>query len=94
VDATGPGNFATEPGKFTFGSLGSPVENFPQLYDIIRSSYVLLLDMSYCGTPRTRIFVSRTRLSDLSQEKVQTIRKASACLQDSGDLNRLLSLLG
>jgi hypothetical protein len=87
VDATGPGNF-------TFRSLVTPVENFPQLYEIIRSNYVLLLDLKYCGTPHTRIFVSQTRLLELGHERVQAIAKQPACLQDSSELDRLISLLG
>jgi hypothetical protein len=88
VDATGPGNYT-----FTYPP-PSPIESFPQLYQIIQSKYVLFLDIKHCRTPRTRIFVSQARLSDLSREKLETIAKQTTCLQDSGDVYRLLSLLG
>jgi len=54
----------------------------------------LFLDIKHCRTPRTRIFVSQARLSDLGREKLEAIAKQPTCLQDSGDLYRLLSLLG
>ena len=86
VDATGPGNFS-------FKYLPpEPIETFKELNEIIHSNYVLLLDVKECGTPRTRIFVSSTRLSELNVE-TEAIAKASICLWDSGDLSRLLPLL-
>jgi hypothetical protein len=86
VDATGPGNFT-----FKY-SPPMPVEEFTELNEIIGSTYVLLLDIRQCNTPRTRIFVSRTRLSTLDVE-TEAIAKASTCLRDNNDLSRLLLLL-
>lgn len=92
VDATGPGNFFPAPyGSFAHSHL-EPFEKFNELSKIIHSDYVLLLDIEQCGTPRTRIFVSKTRLSELNAE-VAAISKAPICLQDSNDLARLLALL-
>jgi len=88
VDATGSGNYT-----FTYPP-PRPIESFPQLYQILHSNYVLFLDIKHCRTPRTRIFVSQARLSDLGREKLEAIAKQPTCLQDSGDLYRLLSLLG
>ena len=83
VDATGPGNFS-----FKFLP-PEPIETFKELNEIIHSNYVLLLDVKECGTPRTRIFVSLTRLSELNVG-AEAIAKASTCLRDSNDLSRLV----
>lgn len=86
VDATGPGNL-----EFKY-SPPIPVEDFTELNEIIGSTYILLLDIRQCNTPRTRIFISRTRLSKLSVE-TEAIAKASTCLRDNNDLSQLLLLL-
>jgi hypothetical protein len=86
VDATGPGNFS-----FKFLP-AEPIETFKELNEIIHSNYILLLDVKECGTPRTRIFVSSTRLSELNVE-TEVIAKVSTCLRDTSDLSRLLLLL-
>jgi hypothetical protein len=86
VDAGGSGNFS-----FKWNGL-SPVEDFKELSEIVHRDYVLLLDIDKCGTPRTRIFVSKTRFSELDAQ-AKSISKTSICLQDDNDLSRLLSLL-
>jgi hypothetical protein len=55
-----------------------PVESFRELNDIIRSNYVLFLDIQ-CGRRRTRIFVSRMRLSEIDAE-MKPFANSSACL--------------